>query len=278
MKIINDLDYPQAYIDAINKEYVPEPYTIRVTELIDSPWIRHLKIKHWEALAVKASAMQSALLGTAWHGLMAKHAQQIPNAVIEQRLEVKINTEPEVTIVGTPDLWIWNGEHSKLYDYKTTRIWSWIDQMHLASWEAQTNVYAWLIHHYRSDSIIDQIEIYCFFTDWSPKYAGQHGMPPQPFMHIPIKVWPTEIQTAYVLERVRLHQNPSPCSPQERWHTPAHWIVYTYDGPSNGIKVLEKSEIEKYGDRIKRIAERPAVDRRCNEHYCPVYKFCKGGK
>jgi hypothetical protein len=88
-----------------------------ITDLIDSPWRRHLKQLHYGELSVDVEDMTWLLMGKAFHLLMDKYAPE--EAVSEEKIEIPYG---DYTLVGIPDV----HKGGVLYDYKTTSAYSFI--------------------------------------------------------------------------------------------------------------------------------------------------------
>ncbi len=267
MKVINDLGYPDSYILAVqSKLRRPEPEIFRVTEFVGPPMIRHLMLKYWDSLETLASEHQASTIGTAFH----KYMEDFKPADWSGETRLQIKTDEGLILSGQPDLW----RPGELFDWKTCRVYAFFSSK--PEWEAQTNLYAWMIRQIHKVPI-NKIEIGAIFYDWMPSQKGQNGMPPNRFVRIPIPVWSDEAVRLYLRHQTERHRKVDPCTPEERWARPEHWILYPADKSKspNGIKFTDEAAAclaqEKMGGKI---AHRPTKCVRCND-YCPVRAVCK---
>jgi hypothetical protein len=117
VRILNPNNLPQALVNAASPEeghtYDKDRYSI--TDLIGSPWQRHLKMKHSGEVEVDVEDMTWLLMGKAFHLLMEKHSPK--DAVAEHKIVINYK---DVTLVGIPDLY----HNGTLYDFKVTSVWS----------------------------------------------------------------------------------------------------------------------------------------------------------
>lgn len=268
MKITNKYDLPASIVNAVTRSSVKTENRISVTDLIGSPLIRQLRIKHWDEIEVDASDMLWALLGTAVHSALQKNAPS--GTVVEHKMQIR---KDDYTIVGIPDLY----DNGILSDWKITSVWSFILGAK-PEWERQLNVYAYFF--LMKGLPVRKLEINAILRDHQVSKRFDKDYPPIPFVKSDVKLWSPTETFEYILNRLDLHKKPAGiCTEEERWTRERTWAV-KYKGKKKAIKV-EKSldAIHQYMDDKKlsltttTIEERPGIDARC-VGYCDVNKFC----
>lgn len=280
MKLTNTHNLPQTIINALSHNYKPKEGRLSVTDLVNPPLIRKLRMKHWDDIEEDASEKLWMLLGTSMHYILEQHSPE--DAFQEEKLTCTVKTnDGEITIVGKSDLW-----HNRVIsDWKTTSVYSFL----LGSkpeWEAQMNLYKWLWEQNGFDS--DKLVINAILRDWSKtKSVREDDYPKIPFWSVDIPIWTQEEIYSYIMERVTLHQSSklTECTPEEKWQRPCKFALMK-KGRKSAVKLfdsdleaeLELDFIEKDKD-IYYIEKREGQNIRC-ENYCNVSKFCpyyKGG-
>jgi len=266
MRINNKHNLPEALFNVINKTRKPMENRISVTELIDAPLIRKLKLLHWDNLEEDASERLWALLGQSVHYALEKGTP--PDALAEERLEVKIG---DITLSGQADLYQ-NGEIS---DWKTTSTYAFLLGMK-ESWTTQLNVYAYL---YRSIGFeVTALKIHAILRDWIRSKALYDPDYPQiPFITVDVPVWSDEKVKKYIDERIGLHFHtpPEKCTDEERWMRKTTYAVMKKGG-KRAKRVLDSyEEAEAWMGEAKdlSIEVRKGEDIRCTG-YCLVRNVC----
>lgn len=269
MIITNKYNLPQTIVNAVNRSNAKVEKRISVTDLIGSPLIRQLKLKHWDEIEVDASDMLWALLGSAVHYVLEKGAPA--DAVAEEKLEIESNSG--YTIVGRTDLY----HNGIITDWKITSVWSFL-LGEKPEWERQLNVYGYL---YMIRGIpVTGLEINAILRDHQKSKIYDSGYPKIPFHHVDIPLWAPTESYEYVMSRIRLHSQPADiCTPEERWLRETTWAA-KFKGKKRAFKV-EKSlddlhcylSDKQINPNTVIIEERTGVDARC-VGYCDVSKFC----
>ena len=155
MNIKNQYNYPEAVVKAVeNQIYKPNIDVWRATELIDSPLVKRLLIKHWDDIEVDVDDyVYSSLFGTAWHKFLSKWEVE---AMIENRWNIVFN---EVPITGQTD--IYKMSDGVIEDNKVTSAFAWVfGNIH---WTEQLNIYATLIE--QSGYPVKKLFINAFLRD-----------------------------------------------------------------------------------------------------------------
>ena len=262
MKLTNKFNLPEPIVNAVqNQGYTPGSSDITVTQLIQPPLIRQLRIKHDDAIEEDASDRVWALFGSSVH-----HLLEMAYKGSTVRREERVYAE----VLG----WKLGGafdvlEGSHLSDYKVTSVFAASGKI---EWERQLNVLRWLLH--KNGTEVTKLSITAIFRDWRPREQQKNPeYPARPILTLPIRMWTLDEAEAYVQERIALHQlsEPPMCNDEERWTTPEQWALMKKNG-KRAIKLYPSQEGVTLGtDQFWE--HRPATYRRC-EDYCSVNKFC----
>ncbi|MGC4008889.1 MAG: hypothetical protein QM805_07860 [Pseudomonas sp.] len=258
---------------------------ISVTTLIDAPRVNILKQQRKDEIVVDVVDLIWPLLGTAVHHILDS-ADTKGNVTTEERLFAEFGG------------WIVSGqldhqeEHEGLIyiaDYKVTSVWSVIYGK--IAWEEQLNCYAHLARKAKGAKI-GGLRIVAVCRDWQRRDAETKADYPQtPVVPIDIPLWDEAKAEAYMLARVRMHQEAQmvwdtqeavvECSDEERWTKPTTWAVVKR-GNKRAHKVCA-TETEAKQVLVAIIAsnqsaqfeiqKRPGGRTRC-EKYCSVSAFC----
>ena len=263
MKLTNKFNLPDPIVNAVNNTgYTPGSSDITVTQLIQPPLIRKLRIEHDDDIEEDASDRVWALFGTAVHHLL-EMAYKGSTARQEERVYAEVSGWK---LGGAFDVL----EGSSLSDYKVTSIYSSNGKI---EWERQLNVLRWLLH--KNGTEVTKLSITAIFRDWRPmERKRMPDYPARPIMVLPIKMWTLDEAEAYIKERVALHQlaDPPICTDEDRWTVPEKWAVMK-KGAKKAIKLYQSKEgVILNPDQFWE--HRPASYRRC-EDYCSVSKWCK---
>ena len=264
MKLTNKFNLPDPIVNAVNNTgYTAGSSDITVTQLIQPPLIRKLRIEHDSEIEEDASDRVWALFGTSIHHLL-EMAYKGRTARVEERVYAEVLGWK---LGGAFDVL----EGSSLSDYKVTSVYSSSGKI---EWERQLNVLRWLLH--KNGTEVDKLSITAIFRDWRPmeqkRNPGEY--PNRPIMTLPIKMWTLDEADAYVKERVALHQlsEPPACTDEDRWTTPEQWALMKKGG-KRAIKLYPSKEGVTLTPE-QHWEHRPAIYRRC-EDYCSVNKWCK---
>jgi len=269
MKITNKHGLPAAIVNAVSAyNYPPKENRFGVTDLISSPQIRQLKIKHWEKIEQDASDRLWALLGQACHAVLDT------TSPVDSSSEQKLVVEFEgVTISGKSDLY--HGE--SLEDYKITSVYSFLLEhgKPKKEWSEQLNVYAWMFH--KLGKPVKKLWIRAILRDWQNSKSQDADYPPIPFQSVSVPLWTVEGQERYIRARLEAHKALNPtCSDEERWLRASSWAVMKNDN-KRAFRVFDnKEQAENLAktDKVFSVVERKGSYNRC-EKYCPVSAFCE---
>jgi hypothetical protein len=270
VRILNPNNLPQALVNAASPEeghtYDKDRYSI--TDLIGSPWQRHLKMKHSGEVEVDVEDMTWLLMGKAFHLLMEKHSPK--DAVAEHKIVINYK---DVTLVGIPDLY----HNGTLYDFKVTSVYSFLLGEKI-EWEQQLNCYVWMLKSIGID--INKVQIIAVLKDYMVRKAAEEGYPNKPLIAVDIPLWSLEDTETYINKRIEAHKLLEPCSPEERWNKPTTYavkmknvktakrVLQTHDEAAqwmaNNVKDIKNAYIE----------ERQGEDSKCLR-YCNYSKWCQ---
>lgn len=291
--ITNLYNLPEPIYRAVVNDSYRGGGDISVTSLIKPPRIRILEKRHKDEINEDATRRLWSLLGQAIHHVLERG--ELAGHIKEQRIFKIVNGW---TVSGQFDLLRLMG--GKLSDYKCTSVYSFMlgDK---PEWEQQLNSLAWLCdggqvwnpdgmpdlpaHGTVVNYKVDALEINAILRDFADSKRKDPGYPPVPFQQVAINKWPTEKAAAYVLERVKLHQEsenyadadlPS-CSPSERWARSDSWAVKKpgakkamAGGVCESLADAQAFQAKTPGSVIEM---RPGAAIRC-ERFCNAKNFC----
>lgn len=275
MRITNTHNLPLPIVSAVSMGLrEPQKGQISVTELIDSPKIRALKIVHFHELEEDASDRIWALLGTATHSILER--ADTSNHLSEEKLVTEIDG---YKVTGTPDLL---GADGTLHDYKVVSVYSFL-LGEKESWVNQLNAYAFLYRFHGFE--VKKLQIVAILRDWMRSKANEPDYPSCPVLVKDVKIWSPAIAEAYINERLTLHRLAdegviTPCTSEERWERPTTFAIHK-KGNKRAVRVLDTQEkadqyIAKLDDKHY-IEVRPGASVRCLD-YCQVRNFCDYAK
>lgn len=287
MKFSNNHGLPEAIVRAskiMREKYDKGPVDRSVTQLIASPRIDLLRKKHWEDMENDISEEWFSLLGSAVHHILDLGSS--PDQITEERLYCHV------------DGWLISGaidvqEHLKdggyaITDYKVCTASQAMKGMGgaKAEWEAQQNMYAYLVRHNKGISPT-KLSICAIIRDWQRWRAKADPTYPQAAIQmVPIKVWPEEEQDAYVLRQVHAHRMAEmdheagaelpECTMEDRWGELPTWAVMKNADAKRASRVFDTQEdaVEYASSKGGEVVKRQAADMRCAENFCRVAEWC----
>lgn len=282
MKLTNKHNLPQAMYRAIAND----PYTftgnISVTQLIQPPRIRQLKIRHETELEEDITDKLWTLMGSAVHYVLERAEEKQAPDLQEIRIEKDFG---EWKVSGQADLW---ESPDSLYDYKFTSVWAVIGEPK-KDWVEQLNM---LAHLYRYAGFeINNLYIMAILRDWSKNRARQGGDYPRiGAKKVIIPLMPDKDVEALIMERILLHKKAESledtrlplCTEEERWSRKDQFAIMKNENKRATKLCDSKEEAEKYlsnltsKDTLKNkysIILRKGENIRC-ENYCIVKDFC----
>lgn len=277
MRITNNHNLPEPIYNAVCNTWAPKPNRFSVTDLINAPLQRILKMKYWDKLEQDASDMLWALLGKSVHAILEPYSPA--ESFSEEKLETTINGS---TVVCVADLY-----HNEIIsDYKITSVYAFLlgDK---PEWEQQLNLYA-LLYGNKLELVVAGLKINAILRDWTKsKSLKDSNYPATPFHSVDVPLWSTFDQYTYLIDRLNRHQQAEAhmdapvCTDEERWARPDKWAVIK-EGRKTALRVLDSEEaalqwIEGYSKPDKK---KLSVDFRQGEYtkcrdYCIVRQVCE---
>ncbi len=173
-----------------------------------------------------------------------------------------------------------------LFDYKLCSVWAYAYPESRRKWNAQTNVYAFMLRETGYE--VNNIYIVALFRDWSASKVefSKLDYPKKQLMTIPIPVQDQEKVRQYIHAKMDMHIEaeesgaPKECTGVDMWATANEYAVmkpklkraikkFPTEDMANAFIGSEK---HKYADPIY-VQIRPGERKRC-AMYCPVSDFC----
>ena len=193
---------------------------------------------------------------------------------LEQRTEKQIG---KWTISGQFDF-VCNGY---LEDFKTTSVYTYINQTNADKYKWQGSIYKWL-----APEIItgDHITIQYIFNDWQEWKINTQNYPPSKILAYEIPLYSVEIVEEVITHKLAvlesLENTPEAelplCTPDELWSTPAKYAYYKKIGQSKCTKIFtsyyEAQERLIKDGSIGEIVERPGKVKYCA--FCGASALC----
>jgi hypothetical protein len=224
MQFTNKLNLPQPIVDAVTKDtYSKGKADISVTELMDPPQMRALKVKYEDDLQEDVSDRLWALYGQIVHGIFERAEK---TAIAERRLYINVEGWK---IGGGMDRY--TVQSGLLQDYKFTTVHKVTRKEPSEEWVVQLNVYAEILR--QNEQEVKNLQIVALLRDWSKlaydrelKKCEEKGYscnyPSTQVKIIDLPLIPQKEVLTYIKDRVKLHKKAlkgkyPQCSPEERW-------------------------------------------------------------
>lgn len=294
-KFINPGKLPGPLFKALTYDsYSKGKADISVTELLKSPRQRLLSKRHDEEIEIDASQNLWLMMGRAAHQVLKDTFNTMDRHFserAEERLFIKVKGPlKEWTLSGEFDLLYHDGHSLVLADYKVSSTFGFTlekkNGMVKPEWEAQTNIYRWLLHKHGVE--VGRLEIGGIMRDWVRSKAERDPSYPQrPIVVVEVPMWPIEEVESFVNERVRVHQESDLlpddllplCSPTERWERDESWAVYNGKN-KKAFRVFDNPhEADACSKEINgKVEHRPGVSARCIKEYCFGQPWCSQAK
>lgn len=280
MKITNKFNLPETFVNILRRPtYTKGGANISATELINSPRIVQLKRIYDEHLEQDVADQIWSIFGTAIHAVL-EHGKD-HNHIVEERLHATIDGW---SISGAIDLQVVSDDGIHVSDYKTTGAWSVMNEK--VEWEQQLNIYAWLVETTKGIPVTS-LSIIAIIRDWSRREAAtRQGYPDAPVKQIPIEIWPYELRTAFIKERISQHSSAflsavtngdlPHCTSSDMWEKNTSYAIKKI-GNKRATAVFETKEEAE--EKLVELGKGYAVEERLGErtrcmNYCQVSKFC----
>jgi hypothetical protein len=218
------------------------------------------------------------LLGSALHVVAERGAAD--NHITEERIIADIG---DVKLSGAIDIQKVTPEGIIITDYKFTSAWAL--RQDKPEWEAQQNIYAWLVEKVKGKKVIG-VQICALIRDWSRREASVKADYPQaPIQVLELPLWPLEKTEAYIKERIDAHRLSKvqadwgdelpPCSDDDRWVRETKYAVKR-EGRKTAIRVFDtQHEADELAEKEKGYVEvRKGEAIRCTGNFCGVAQWC----
>ena len=158
MNLLNKFNLPSPIVRAVeNDPYNRGESDISVTQLIDSPLIRRLRIKHQNDIEEDVTDRIWSLLGQAVHSILERGADSPDVEGAEERI---FTTENDYVLSGQYDLIYRLHGNLVLADYKVTSAWS--VAYGSSKWEYQLNVLKWMVERETELKPINSLQVIAF--------------------------------------------------------------------------------------------------------------------
>jgi len=283
LKITNKHGVPETLVALANKQYYSKgKANYSVTEIISPPRIQRLRARHHDDIEQDVADMLWQLLGSALH-VVAERGEH-PDYITEERLNASVDG---IILSGAIDIQKVTPQGIIITDYKFTSAWAL--RQDKPEWEAQQNIYAWLVNEVKGKPVIG-VQICALIRDWSRREASVKADYPQaPIQVIDLPQWDLERTEAYIKERINLHMDSKVqddwgedlplCSAEERWVRGDSWAVMR-EGKKRASKVCETEEEAKEVMASIPEKEKPYIEKRpgeairCTGDFCGVSKWC----
>ncbi len=278
VKYTNKHKFPKTIYNLLALETYQKDGDISVTTLIGPPQINVLRIKHEDEIVVDVKDRMFSVFGTAVHSMLESVWEE--GDLVEKRLVIPVTTPlGTLELSGKPDLL---DNEGNLRDYKVTSGWSVLYGEPKPEWEAQLNIYKWMLE--KEGYEVKKLVIDAIIRDWGESLARRtDGFPKTMYKRVPINIWSKAMVERYITDRITLHQQaldglPIGCTDEERWARPSQYAVMKR-GRKKALKLFQACDIEQsyiMADRLGAghyVEYRPGNNIRC-ERYCDVAQFC----
>lgn len=276
MVITNELNLPQALVDACDVNPHNAPNTVSATTLKSGTREILLTKRHWGEMTDDVSNRIWTLFGTAVHALLEKEST---NTFVEEKFEKQIG---KYKVTGRLDCY--DMKQKIIFDYKTATIWKY-KMGDFSDWKFQGLVYAWLLKEQGLE--VKECRFVMMFKDFSKSKAKtESGYPRKPVYVYKFDVTDYDLQEIEkkIIAKVKeleesenLADNELPlCTAEERWAKPSTWAVMK-QGRKTAIRVFEDKNLAeqmlKSLDGNHYLQERQGTDGKCTG-YCGCCEFC----
>lgn len=295
MRITNNLNLPQPFVSAVEREHSYKPKRYSATAILNGVRQSILQRRHDDEIESDVSEMVWAIFGTAVHSIL-EQARETETQIKENKLVVEMPNGYELS--GIFDLY--DDATGTVTDYKTASVWklkfgcwdNWEPKPgEFDDWRRQTLIYCWMLRRIGFDAKRGQIV--AMLKDHSKAKAkiGEH--PPLPVWEI---AWDfterdfAEIEDylmgkfSQIEEAEKLPDDELPiCSEDDRW-TRGETYAVIKKGQKRAKKVFKTEEYGQETEQRAReyasvigdgfiVEHRPGVDTKCID-YCSAAPFC----
>lgn len=281
MRITNQHNLPAPILRAITRDdYTKGAASFSVTELIDSPRARALRVKHDHEIERDASDFLWSLMGRALHRVLQDAGEGEDGHIVERRFFATIKG---IKISGGVDLI--EDKLALITDYKMTGVAN--VQKPKREWEIQLNLYNYLCV-LNGFPPADGLQICAILRDWKKaKAKSMPGSYPQaPIVMVQLPMWHLNYAKEYLEERVEAHMSARIastfdgdlplCSDEDRWVKPSSFAVM-HPKKKRAVKLFDnRLDADEYAAKLGEdhyVFERVGSPLRCID-YCEAAPFC----
>lgn len=292
MRLTNDMNLPQPFVDAVASDHQFTENRYSVTELLKGTREAILRRRHDDEIANDVADMVWAIFGTAVHSILESGVES--DTQLKEN-KIILDLEDGHQLSGIFDLY--DDATGTVTDYKTASVWkvkfgcwdNWKPKPgEFEDWRRQTLIYCWMLRRIGFDAT--RGEIVALLKDHSKTKAKINEHPPLPVWQIG---WDfTDEDFAWVerfiadkfdeisyCEQLPDEELPM-CTEEERWTRGTKYAVMK-KGVKRAKKLLDnKEEAEKVAESLKVIEkgefyveERLGTDPKCVD-YCSACEFC----
>lgn len=274
MNLTNKYNLPDALFRAVrNDSYSKGTSDFSVTELLQPPRIRALKIRHKDEIVDDVGDRIWSLLGQAVHTILER-ASDNNKAISETRYFAKFGSHVVSAQIDSLEL-----SSGVLSDYKVTTAWGFLSNREpKPEYVAQLNMQLELMRSNGLDAL--GLQIVGILRDWQIREARSNPDYPQfQVAVLSIPIWPRAKTIDFIMERIDRHLAADValpnCTDEERWASPNKFAVMKGTN-KRAVKLCDSlSEAQDYisngsGDRVEM---RKGEARRCRD-YCNISKWC----
>jgi hypothetical protein len=275
MKVLNSMNLPQAFVEAVSVERHNAKGSYSATTLLKGGCEVMLMERHYDEIEVDASDSIWAVFGSAVHSIFENQ-----NTGTEKEVFYSADVSHS-KVTGRVDSY--DPQTKILHDFKTASVWK-VQFEDFEDWRKQGLIYAWLMK--KNGVEVKRCEFIALLKDHSKSKAKKDPAYPQ----LPTFVYKfdvteealaeieqfifakvSEFEKAELLEDEKL----PPCSAEERWATEDKWAIMKA-GRKTALKVCNseeeaKSLLESLGGTD--IEFRQGESKKCND-YCTCCEFC----
>ena len=277
MKITNKQNLPPPVVALLTRNfYTKGASQYSATELMSPPQIRRLREQYDDQIEIDVTDLIASQFGTFMHGKL--EAKEIEGYINEERLYVDVDG---ISVSGQIDLQKDDPDGIEIVDYKFVKAWAVI--MNKASWEAQLNIYKWLVETVKRKPV-KRLQVNAFIKDFN-KYEVKEGYPEAEAVMLDFPLWDSVKTETYVRTRLEMHREAKmahdfgeglqPCTDEERWAKETTYAVKR-EGRKTAIRVFKTiEEATELAEKEKGYVEtRQGEYTRCAGNYCYVAEWC----
>lgn len=279
MKLTNELNLPQPFVDAATSDYQYTDKRYSVTSVLKGTREAILQRRHSEEIETDVSEMVWAIFGSAVHKIL-EQSEETADQLKENWLSVEVQNGYELS--GIFDLY--DDATGTVTDYKTATVWKFIYK-EFDDWRTQCLAYVWLLRKIGFNA--RRGEIVGMLKDHSKTKAKTDQTYPQhPVQRIGWNFTDKDLEEferwlkakfAEIEAAEKLSDDDLPlCSDVERWHKPDKYAVMK-EGRKTAVKLYDSEEeanarVEAEGKGYY-VEHRKGEDSKCL-NYCSACEFC----